>query len=124
MPLVKTPMIAPSRKLNPTPAITADHAAAMVVRGLVDKPTRIDTPVGTLAEAGHYFAPGLSRRIMHQLYLGYPDSPAARGVSTPTEHQPARRPRRPVRGLGPGLVNLRTPGPIKWAVRLVPGVHW
>ncbi|GAB7071847.1 SDR family oxidoreductase [Mycolicibacterium hodleri] len=124
MPLVKTPMIAPSRKLNPMPAITADHAAAMVVRGLVDKPARIDTPVGTLADVGHYFAPGLSRRILHQLYLGYPDSPAARGVATPTEHQPTRRPRRPVRMLGPGLVNLRTPGPIKRAVRLVPGVHW
>jgi thioester reductase-like protein/NADP-dependent 3-hydroxy acid dehydrogenase YdfG len=124
MPLVKTPMIAPSRKLNPMPAITADHAAAMVVRGLVDKPARIDTPVGTLADVGHYLAPGLSRRILHQLYLGYPDSPAARGVSTPTERQPARRPRRPARVLGPGLLNLRTPGPIKRAVRLVPGVHW
>ncbi|MCV7421753.1 SDR family oxidoreductase [Mycobacterium yunnanensis] len=128
MPLVKTPMIAPSRKLNPMPAITADHAAAMVIRGLVDKPARIDTPVGTLAEVGHYVAPGLSRRILHQLYLGYPDSPAARGVATPSDdrtgHPPARRPRRPARVLGPGLVHLRTPGPIKRAVRLVPGVHW
>jgi len=124
MPLVKTPMIAPSRKLNPMPAISADHAAAMVIRGLVDKPARIDTPVGTLAEVGHYVAPGLSRRILHQLYLGYPDSPAARGVTTPTEPQPTRRPRRPARVLGPGLMHLRTPGPIKRAVRLVPGVHW
>ena len=57
MPLVATPMIAPSRRLNPIPAITAEHAAAMVVRGLVDKPARIDTPVGTLAEAGNYFTP-------------------------------------------------------------------
>ncbi|MDT5342974.1 MAG: hypothetical protein QOE52_2158, partial [Mycobacterium sp.] len=35
MPLVATPMIAPSRRLNPVPPITAEHAAAMVVRGLV-----------------------------------------------------------------------------------------
>ena len=33
MPLVKTPMIAPSGRLNPVPPISADHAAAMVVRG-------------------------------------------------------------------------------------------
>ena len=124
MPLVKTPMIAPSSKLNPMPAITADHAAAMVVRGLVDKPARIDTPLGTLSDIGHYFAPGLSRRILHQLYLGYPDSPAARGLTVSAEHQPTRRPRRPVRVLGPSLMNLRTPGPVKRAVRLVPGVHW
>jgi len=44
MPLVQTPMIAPSRRLNPVPPISAEHAAAMVVRGLVEKPVRIDTP--------------------------------------------------------------------------------
>ncbi|MDP9168335.1 MAG: SDR family NAD(P)-dependent oxidoreductase, partial [Actinomycetota bacterium] len=122
MPLVSTPMITPSRRLNPMPPITADHAAAMVVRGLVDKPARIDTPVGTLAEAGLYFAPKLSRRIMHQVYLGYPDSAAARGVTTePAESEPIRRPRRPARVAVP---RLRAPGPLKRAVRLVPGVHW
>ncbi len=81
MPLVKTPMIAPSRRLNPMPPISAEHAAAMVVRGLVDKPARIDTPVGTLADVGTYFTPKLSRRVLHQIYLGYPDSAAARGVT-------------------------------------------
>ena len=78
MPLVKTPMIVPSRRLNPMPPISPEHAAAMVVRGLVEKPARIDTPVGTLADFGNYMTPKLSRRILHQLYLGYPDSAAAR----------------------------------------------
>ena len=64
MPLVRTPMVAPSRRLNPMPAISAEHAAAMVVRGLIEKPTRIDTPLGTLAEIGNYLAPKLSRRIL------------------------------------------------------------
>jgi hypothetical protein len=54
MPLVTTPMIAPSNRLNPIPAISAEHAAAMVVRGLIDKPVRIDTPLGTLGDAGRY----------------------------------------------------------------------
>ena len=79
MPLVRTPMIAPSRRLNPVPPISAEHAAAMVVRGLVEKPARIDTPLGTLADFGNYLTPKLSRRVLHQLYLGYPDSAAARG---------------------------------------------
>ena len=34
MPLVRTPMIAPSHRLNPVPAISPERAAAMVVRGL------------------------------------------------------------------------------------------
>lgn len=129
MPLVATPMIAPSRRLNPMPAISAEHAAAMVVRGLVDKPARIDTPVGTLAEAGNYFTPKLSRRILHQLYLGYPDSAAARGeAATPAaapktvvQPQSSRRPRRPARA---AVARMRVPRPVKAAVRLVPGVHW
>ncbi|MDT5275904.1 MAG: hypothetical protein QOG95_2836 [Mycobacterium sp.] len=124
MPLVATPMIAPSRRLNPVPPITAEHAAAMVVRGLVDKPARIDTPVGTLAEAGNYFTPKLSRRILHQLYLGYPDSAAARGEApseTVVGQPPSRRPKRPARA---AVARIRLPGPVKRAVRLVPGVHW
>jgi NAD(P)-dependent dehydrogenase (short-subunit alcohol dehydrogenase family)/thioester reductase-like protein len=114
MPLVKTPMIAPSGRLNPVPPISADHAAAMVVRALVDKPVRIDTPLGTLADAGQYFTPKLARRVLHQLYLGYPDSPAARGE--------VRRPSSP----GPRLPvpRFRAPRAVKRVVRLVPGVHW
>jgi thioester reductase-like protein/short-subunit dehydrogenase involved in D-alanine esterification of teichoic acids len=124
MPLVATPMIVPSRRLNPVPAISPEHAAAMVVRGLIDKPTRIDTPLGTLAEAGNYLTPKLSRRILHQLYLGYPDSAAARGEDAPTPvvgQQSSRHPKRPVRA---AVARMRVPGPLKRAVRLVPGVHW
>ncbi len=125
MPLVSTPMIAPSRRLNPIPPITVEHAAAMVVRGLVEKPARIDTPVGTLADLGTYFTPRLSRRVLHQIYLGYPDSAAARGEAAP---QPAldspppvpRRPKRAVRAAR----TARVPRPVKRAVRLIPGVHW
>jgi thioester reductase-like protein/NADP-dependent 3-hydroxy acid dehydrogenase YdfG len=122
MPLVRTPMIAPSRRLNPVPPISAEHAAAMVVRGLVEKPARIDTPLGTLADFGNYMTPKLSRRILHQLYLGYPDSAAARGVEPPpsSDRAPSRRPKRPARS----VPSLRVPGPVKRAVRLVPGVHW
>jgi thioester reductase-like protein/short-subunit dehydrogenase len=122
MPLVKTPMIAPSRRLNPMPAISPEHAAAMVVRGLVEKPARIDTPVGTLSDVGHYFVPKLSRRILHQLYLGYPDSAAARGVTPPAAQNPvARKPKRPRRT---AVTKVRVPRTVKQAVRLVPGVHW
>ena len=123
MPLVRTPMIAPSQRLNPVPAISPERAAAMVVRGLVEKPVRIDTPLGTLAGVGDYFAPRTYRRILHQLYLGYPDSAAARGLpSDPaTPRSSKRKPKRPVRAVAGGL---RTPRPVKRLVRLVPGVHW
>jgi thioester reductase-like protein/NADP-dependent 3-hydroxy acid dehydrogenase YdfG len=121
MPLVRTPMIAPSQRLNPSRPITAEHAAAMVVRGLVEKPSRIDNPLGTIAEAGNYFTPKLARRILHQIYLGYPDSPAARGEAEEAPSPSRRRPKRPARA---SVRKLRVPGPVKRAARLVPGVHW
>ena len=124
MPLVKTPMIAPSHRLNAVPAISPERAAAMVVRGLVDKPARIDTPIGTLAEAGNYFAPRTARRFLHQLYLGYPDSAAAQGISLPesepSHSQAPRHPKPPARA----VTRIGVPKPVKRLVRLVPGVHW
>jgi len=123
MPLVRTPMIVPSHRLNPVPPISPEHAAAMVVRGLIEKPARIDTPLGTLADVGNYFTPRLSRRVLHQLYLGYPDSAAARGVEPPPSRTSSRRPRRPARAV-PKLRMPGVPRPVKRAVRLVPGVHW
>ncbi len=127
MPLVSTPMIAPSHRLNPVPAITAEHAAAMVVRGLVEKPVRIDTPLGTVADIGNYFTPRLSRRVLHQLYLGYPDSAAARGEdnpeSVPAQDTSPRRPRPPVRATRALRVPLLSK-PVKRVIRAVPGVHW
>jgi NAD(P)-dependent dehydrogenase (short-subunit alcohol dehydrogenase family) len=109
MPLVRTPMIAPSRRLNPVPPISAEHAA------------RIDTPLGRIADFENYFTPKLSRRVLHQLYLGYPDSPAARRNSSDAtlDVTPARRPKRP----SPAVPSLRVPRPVKRANRLLPGVR-
>ncbi len=78
--------------------------------------------MGTLADFGNYLTPKLSRRILHQLYLGYPDSAAARGVppAEPGAGVTARRPKRPARS----VASIKVPGPLKRAVRLVPGVHW
>lgn len=127
MPLVATPMIVPSKRLNPIPAISPELAAAMVVRGLVEKPVRIDTPLGTLADIGLYFAPKLSRRVLHQLYLGYPDSAAARGRQSaePPPAQSTTRPAGPRRSAPRRAVRaLRVPRPVKLIARRVPGVHW
>ena len=130
MPLVATPMIKPSRQLNPVPPITAEHAAAMVVRGLIDKPSRIDTPLGTLSEAGHYFTPKLSRRILHQLYPRLPgfgrsarggsvrSSGAPKGVA---EQRSSRQPKRPARA---AVARSGCPVRSNDSSRLVPGVHW
>jgi len=93
-----------------------------VVRALIDKPARIDTPMGTLSEVGNYLAPKLSRRMLHQMHLGYPDSAAARGA--PLDDISVRRPKPPARAARSLRVPRTVSGPVRRVVRLVPGVHW
>lgn len=122
MPLVETPMITPSGRANAVGAMSVEKAAAMVVRALVERPKRIDVPLGTLGEYGHLFAPGVKDRILHQMYLAYPDSPAAKGKadaaeSTPPPRQPRTAARGPRRLHSVGRVGRRL-------TRLIPGTHW
>ena len=127
MPLVATPMIAPSKSLNPVPAISAEHAAAMVVRGLVEKPVRIDTPLGTLA--GHRallhaetVPPGAAPAVPGLPGFGCGTGRHATGVDsrTPDTDPVRRRPSPPARAVRA----LRVPRPVKQVVRRIPGVHW
>ncbi|MGH8079899.1 MAG: SDR family oxidoreductase, partial [Lysobacter sp.] len=46
MPLVKTPMIAPTKMYDSIPTLTPDEAADMVIRGIIEKPSRIATRLG------------------------------------------------------------------------------
>ncbi len=81
-------MIAPTGQYNAGPAASPEKAAAMVVRALIEKPKRIDVPVGTLAEFGGIFAPRLKDRALSQMYHAFPDSPAARGRPAPRSAPP------------------------------------
>ncbi|MGW6377181.1 SDR family oxidoreductase [Rhodococcus sp. NPDC055112] len=121
MPLVETPMITPSGKANIGKVISPEKAAAMVVRGLIERPKRIDDPLGTLGEYGQLFAPGVKDRVLHRMYRAFPDSPAAKGVTenggavpvAPPAAAPAAKPRRStVSKVGRRIA------------RVVPGTHW
>ncbi len=90
MPLVKTPMIAPTKIYDKFPTITPAQAADMVLAALVDRPHEINTALGTLGAVAHNLAPKTTFRIMHMAFQVFPDSAAARGddaESTPTSEQ-------------------------------------
>ena len=48
MPLVRTPMIAPTKMYDRFPTITPEEAADMICEAIIHKPKRIATPMGTL----------------------------------------------------------------------------
>ncbi len=86
MPLVRTPMIAPTKIYENVPTITPDEAAAMVKQAVIYKPQRIATRLGIFAQVLHSVAPKVSEVIMNSAFRMFPESAAAKGVS---DHQAA-----------------------------------
>jgi NAD(P)-dependent dehydrogenase (short-subunit alcohol dehydrogenase family) len=79
MPLVRTPMIAPTEMYRSFPTLTPDEAADMICRAIAQKPKRVSTPVGMLAQVTAAVAPDVQDRILNFAYRLFPDSSAARG---------------------------------------------
>jgi NAD(P)-dependent dehydrogenase (short-subunit alcohol dehydrogenase family) len=79
MPLVRTPMIAPTKLYDAFPAITAGQAADLVLHAIREKPHEINTLMGTAGEISHAVAPHAAFRVLNQAYKIFPDSAAARG---------------------------------------------
>jgi len=79
MPLVATPMIAPTKIYDSVPTLTPDEAADMVTSAMIYRPKRIATRLGTFAQVLHSVAPKMAEIVMNTGYRMFPDSPAAAG---------------------------------------------
>jgi len=79
MPLVRTPMIAPTRMYDMFPAITPEEAAEMIAKAMVDKPKKVGTKLGNFGELLYAVAPKASDSILNTAYKLFPDSQAAKG---------------------------------------------
>ena len=63
MPLVRTPMLAPSRIYELFPALTVERAARRIARAVVERPVRIAPRWSTALELLHAIAPGLVQQV-------------------------------------------------------------
>jgi NAD(P)-dependent dehydrogenase (short-subunit alcohol dehydrogenase family) len=79
MPLVRTPMIAPTKMYDQMPIDTPDDAADMVAEAIIERPKRIATKLGLFSEVLHLAAPRISEVVMNTAYKMFPDSSAAKG---------------------------------------------
>jgi len=79
MPLVRTPMIAPTKIYEQMPVATPDEAADMIAEAITDRPKRIATKLGIAAEVLHLVAPRITEVVMNTAYRMFPDSAAAKG---------------------------------------------
>ncbi|MEG1971386.1 MAG: short chain dehydrogenase, partial [Burkholderiaceae bacterium] len=78
MPLVKTPMIAPTKIYDSVPTLSPEEAADMIVQAIVYKPVRIATRLGVFGAVVHALAPRVAQVIMNTTFRMFPDSDAAK----------------------------------------------
>ncbi|GAA4866355.1 SDR family oxidoreductase [Luteimonas vadosa] len=79
MPLVKTPMIAPTKMYDSVPTLTPGEAADLLVRAIIEKPSRIATRLGIFSALVNALAPKAYEVIMNTAFELFPDSAAAKG---------------------------------------------
>ncbi len=82
MPLVRTPMISPTKLYESVPTLTPEQAADLVAEAIIHRPKRIATRLGRFAQVVHAVAPKIGEVIMNAGYKMFPDSPAAAGEET------------------------------------------
>lgn len=82
MPLVRTPMIAPTKIYNNVPTLSPEEAADMVAQACIRKPVRIATRLGIFGELLHALAPRVAQISMNTTFRMFPDSSAAKGDKT------------------------------------------
>jgi NAD(P)-dependent dehydrogenase (short-subunit alcohol dehydrogenase family) len=86
MPLVRTPMIAPTKIYDSFPTISPDEAADMICEAIRSRPKQINTKLGTFGEIAYALFPKAVDQILSTAYKVFPDSAAARGEKDPNEH--------------------------------------
>ncbi len=79
MPLVRTPMIAPTKIYNHVPTISPTQAADMICDAIVRQPKRIATNLGVMGQVMHFLTPKVTETIMNTGYKLFSDSSAALG---------------------------------------------
>jgi short-subunit dehydrogenase len=106
-PLVRTPMIAPTKMYDYLPTLSPEEAAEMIVDAIIHRPVRVATRLGIFAQLVHLVSPRLSQLVMNSGYQMFPDSAAARGTAAAGQDGDAR------------------PSPEGLALtRLLRGLHW
>jgi short-subunit dehydrogenase len=79
MPLVRTPMIAPTTMYDAFPTISPDQAAEMITDAMISRPKKVATRLGNFGELLYAISPKASDAILNTGYKLFPESKAAKG---------------------------------------------
>jgi NAD(P)-dependent dehydrogenase (short-subunit alcohol dehydrogenase family) len=79
MPLVRTPMIAPTKMYDRFPTMTPLEAADMICKAMIRKPKKVGTAMGNAGALAYQVAPRGVDVVLNAGYKLFPDSHAAKG---------------------------------------------
>jgi thioester reductase-like protein len=89
MPLVRTPMIAPTDIYKAFPTLTPEEAGQMLADAMIDKPKRIASRLGTFGEVLYAVSPKTVDIVLNTAYNLFPDSKASKGDKKDGKPAPA-----------------------------------
>jgi NAD(P)-dependent dehydrogenase (short-subunit alcohol dehydrogenase family) len=85
MPLVRTPMVAPTKFYEHIPTLTPDEAADFILDAIIRRPACIATRLGIFGQVIHALVPRVGQIIMNTGFRMFPESAAAKGDKPGTE---------------------------------------
>ncbi|MFM8792962.1 MAG: SDR family oxidoreductase [Solirubrobacterales bacterium] len=92
MPLVRTPMIAPTKMYDAFPTIGPEEAAEMITDAMIRKPKKVATRLGNFGELLYNVSPKTSDAILNTGYKLFPESKAAKRTGEGLEEQAEKAP--------------------------------
>jgi NAD(P)-dependent dehydrogenase (short-subunit alcohol dehydrogenase family) len=79
MPLVRTPMIAPTKLYDRFPALSPEQAGDVIAEAIIDRPRRVSPAFGRVASFADSISPQLMDVVRNRGFKMFPDSKAAKG---------------------------------------------
>jgi short-subunit dehydrogenase len=73
MPLVRTPMIAPTKIYDRFPTLSPEEAAAMITESIRKRPKRVATTMGNLGQLSYAVVPGAQDLVVNRAYKLFPE---------------------------------------------------
>src|ERR1700749_1678343 len=86
MPLVRTPMIAPTKIYDRFPTLSPEQAASMITEAIRKRPKKVATTLGNLGELTYAIAPGAQDLVVNRAYQLFPE-----GGEQPTHSEVEQR---------------------------------
>jgi short-subunit dehydrogenase len=73
MPLVRTPMIAPTKIYDRFPTLSPEEAASMITEAIRKRPKKVATTLGNIGQLTYAVAPGAQDLIVNRAYQLFPE---------------------------------------------------